>query len=232
MRNLLVLYRLTRWEAMCAGGHDCDACIRYGYPCQRPALPARRLMFEPFGGVRTAMEAAATGLPPDALLDMQDWEGALNCADPEYEKPCVRDLEAILIAFDVLYCDEQARRGGLAWRARGERGHAPRASQLAGVAQPQVLCTGLSAVLNRQGGLLKCLRAWRQVPVSVLKRLLGAGDRQPISISRYARVRVWLGSMLMLLAAPTSVLQRWPPKRARLAATAPRTPARRSHHGL
>jgi len=127
------------------------------YLPERPALPARRLMFEPFGGVRTAMEAAATGLPPDALLDMQDWEGALNCADPEYEKPCVRDLEAILIAFDVLYCDEQARRGCLAWRARGERGHAPRASQLAGVAQPQVLCMGLSAVLNRQGRLLKCL---------------------------------------------------------------------------
>jgi len=57
----------------------------------------------------------------------------------------------------VLYCDEQARRGCLAWRARGDRGNARRASQLAGVAQPQVLCMGLSAVLNRQGRLLKCL---------------------------------------------------------------------------
>jgi hypothetical protein len=149
---------------------------------RRPALPARRLMFEPFGGVRTAMEAAATGLPPDALLDMQDWEGALNCADPEYEKPCVRDVEAILIAFDVLYCDGQARRGGLARRARGARGHAPRASRLAGVAQPRVLCTGLSAVLNRQGGLLGSLRAWRRVPDGMLMRLR---DAAPATGSQY-----------------------------------------------
>ena len=69
-------------------------------------------MFEPIGSVPTAMAAAATGLPPDALLDPQDYEGAINTADPEYNKPCVRDVEAVLIAFDVLYCDEQARRGG------------------------------------------------------------------------------------------------------------------------
>ncbi len=91
-------------------------------------------MFEPFGGVRTVMEAATSGLPPEHLLDMQNWDGSLMSADPDYQKPFVRDVEVILIAFDVLYCDGQARRGVLGWPARGAPGHAPRVSYLTGAA--------------------------------------------------------------------------------------------------
>lgn len=63
-------------------------------------------MFEPFGGIRSAFSAAKDGKPMDSTIEMASSEG-LYTSDPDYNPPCVGDIELVFIAFDILFVDEE-----------------------------------------------------------------------------------------------------------------------------
>ena len=63
----------------------------------------RREIFEPFGGLKPAMHAARDDRDGEALLEMNSWEGDVMTSDPDYKTPQVKELEIVLIVWDVLY---------------------------------------------------------------------------------------------------------------------------------
>ncbi|DBA86388.1 TPA: hypothetical protein ACH3X2_005613 [Trebouxia sp. C0005] len=66
-----------------------------------------RKVFEPFGGIRSAFSAARDGKPVDSQIEMASSEG-LYTSDPDYNPPCVGDIELVFIAFDILFVDEES----------------------------------------------------------------------------------------------------------------------------
>lgn len=70
---------------------------------------SRREIFEPFGGLKPAVNAAKTNKAGDELLEMNGFNGDVMTGDPDYQTPHVRDLELVFVAWDVLYLRNQAR---------------------------------------------------------------------------------------------------------------------------
>ncbi len=60
--------------------------------------------FEPFGGLKSAINAAREGRPPDTILRVDDLDL------PEgFEPGRVGDVELVYVAFDILYVDDGVR---------------------------------------------------------------------------------------------------------------------------
>jgi len=66
-----------------------------------------RKMFEPFGGMKSAVIAARDNEPGDSRLKLTGFNGDQMTSDPNYEAPLVKELELVLVVFDVLYCKGQ-----------------------------------------------------------------------------------------------------------------------------
>lgn len=66
-----------------------------------------RKVFEPFGGLRSAINAAVNGKAPYEVLEMTRGN-ALMTSDPDYESPTVADVEIIYMAFDILFIDDRS----------------------------------------------------------------------------------------------------------------------------
>ena len=67
-----------------------------------------RRTFEPFGGLKPAVNAAKTDKAGDELLEMNGFDGDVMTGDPDYVTPQVKDLELVFVAWDVLYWRQQA----------------------------------------------------------------------------------------------------------------------------
>ena len=74
-----------------------------------PLLLACRRVFEPFGGMKSAVIAARDNEPGDSRLKLTGFNGDLMTSDPEYEAPLVKELELVLVVFDILYINGQVR---------------------------------------------------------------------------------------------------------------------------
>ena len=64
-------------------------------------------MFEPFGGIKSAVIAARDNEPGDMRLKLAGFNGDQMTSDPDYEQPLVKELELVLVVFDILYCRGQ-----------------------------------------------------------------------------------------------------------------------------
>lgn len=73
--------------------------------CNPPS--ACRRVFEPFGGMKSAVIAARDNEPGDSRLKLTGFNGDLMTSDPEYEAPLVKELELVLVVFDILYVNGQ-----------------------------------------------------------------------------------------------------------------------------
>ena len=66
-----------------------------------------RNMFEPFGSLKSAVLAARDNEPGDTRLKPSGFNGDQMTSDPEYEAPLVKELELVLVVFDILYMGAQ-----------------------------------------------------------------------------------------------------------------------------
>ena len=67
-----------------------------------------RRRFEPFGGLKSTVQAAAAGSPGSQRLEVRDWEGTrLEELDDSYSPPLLQDVELVFVAFDVVYLDDR-----------------------------------------------------------------------------------------------------------------------------
>lgn len=68
-----------------------------------------RSQFEPFGGLKSVIHAAAAGISGSQRLEVRDWEGVkLEETDSDYAPPLLQDVELIYIAFDIIYLDDSS----------------------------------------------------------------------------------------------------------------------------
>ena len=86
----------------------------FGLPCGLMAVDfdpwwACRRVFEPFGGMKSAVIAARDNEPGDSRLKLTGFNGDLMTSDPEYEAPLVKEVELVLVVFDILYVNGQVR---------------------------------------------------------------------------------------------------------------------------
>eukprot|EP00798_Chlamydomonas_sp_ICE-L_P001317 gene1317-32670_t len=56
--------------------------------------------FEPFGGIRSVINAARDGKHPDEIVQMNHWGDSVQTSNPDYEPPALKDVEIVFIAFD------------------------------------------------------------------------------------------------------------------------------------
>ena len=73
------------------------------------ANPCCRKLFEPFGGMKSAVIAARDNEPGDTRLKLAGFNGDQMTSDPDYEQPLVKELELVLVVFDILYCRGQVQ---------------------------------------------------------------------------------------------------------------------------
>ncbi|GLI63887.1 hypothetical protein VaNZ11_007004 [Volvox africanus] len=66
-----------------------------------------RQVFEPFGGLSSAMDAINRGAAPSERMKMK-MGTSINTSDPDYVFPTAADVEVIFVAFDVLYIDDSS----------------------------------------------------------------------------------------------------------------------------
>ena len=66
-----------------------------------------RKVFEPFGGMKSAVIAARDNEPGDTRLKLAGFNGDQMTSDPDYDQPLVKELELVLVVFDILYCRGQ-----------------------------------------------------------------------------------------------------------------------------
>lgn len=70
--------------------------------------PLPRCEFMPFGGFRSAMNAAGDNVPPDALVSMAD-HGSINTAKADLlEPPLAKEVEVVYICFDMLFMGDES----------------------------------------------------------------------------------------------------------------------------
>ena len=58
--------------------------------------------------MKSAVIAARDNEPGDSRLKLTGFNGDLMTSDPEYEAPLVKELELVLVVFDILYVNGQA----------------------------------------------------------------------------------------------------------------------------
>ena len=57
------------------------------------------------------MIAARDNEPGDTRLKLAGFNGDQMTSDPDYEQPLVKELELVLVVFDILYCRGQVQSG-------------------------------------------------------------------------------------------------------------------------
>ena len=57
--------------------------------------------------MKSAVIAARDNEPGDSRLKLTGFNGDLMTSDPEYEAPLVKELELVLVVFDILYVNGQ-----------------------------------------------------------------------------------------------------------------------------
>ncbi|PRW33324.1 DNA ligase 4 [Chlorella sorokiniana] len=67
----------------------------------------KRNNFEVFGSLRSTILAGHANEDPHFRVDCEDFDGNINTADPEWEAPCLGDLEVVYLPWDVLYLDRR-----------------------------------------------------------------------------------------------------------------------------
>ena len=75
--------------------------------CLRMQGRVCRKVFEPFGGMKSAVIAARDNEPGDTRLKLAGFNGDQMTSDPDYDQPLVKELELVLVVFDILYCRGQ-----------------------------------------------------------------------------------------------------------------------------
>lgn len=74
---------------------------------------ACRKIFEPFGGMKSAVIAARDNESGDTRLKLTGFNGDQMTSDPNYEAPLVKELELVLVVFDILYTKGQVKDASL-----------------------------------------------------------------------------------------------------------------------